>query len=58
MIQSDQMSPSPLTRTIVRISLLVLVLSSLTTADQQRFLDQPWDVTVVAGDKVREQVNM
>ena len=52
------MSPSPLTRTIVRIFLLVLVLSSPTSAAQQRFLDQPWDVTVVAGDKVREQVNM
>ena len=52
------MSPSPLTRTIVRIFLVVLVLRSPTTAAQQRFLDQPWDVTVVAGDKVRPQVNM
>ena len=33
--------------------LVLLVLSSPSTAAQQRFLDQPWDVTVVAGDKVR-----
>ena len=34
--------------------LVLLVLNSPLTAGQQRFLAQPWDLTVVAGDKVRQ----
>ena len=44
---------SLLTKIIRRIFLVFLVFSPPATTGQQRFLDQPWDVTVVAGDKVR-----
>ena len=47
---------SPLSRIVMRILmmfLVLLVLNSPLTAGQQRFLAQPWDLTVVAGDKVR-----
>ena len=44
---------SPPIKIIRRIFLVFLVLSPPATAGQQRFLEQPWDVTVVAGDKVR-----
>ena len=47
------MGPLSLSRILTMILLLLLVLSSPVTVGQQRFLDQPWDVTVVAGDKVR-----
>ena len=44
---------SPLIMIIRRIFLVFLVFSPPATAGQQRFLEQPWDVTVVAGDKVK-----
>ena len=37
----------------IMMFLLLLVFSPANSAEQQRFLEQPWDVTVVAGDKVR-----
>ena len=36
--------------------LLLLVFSPASTGGQQRFLEQPWDLTVVAGDKVSRAV--
>ena len=34
------------------IVMLVMLILSYVSSHQQTFLDQPWDVTVVAGDKV------
>ena len=34
------------------IVMVVTVILSDVSGQQQTFLDQPWDVTVVAGDKV------
>ena len=48
---------SPLSRIVTRMLVMFLVLFlfiSPLTAGQQRFLAQPWDLTVVAGDKVRQ----
>ena len=53
--ESDITRPmSPLT--IIMFLLLLLVFSPASTGGQQRFLEQPWDLTVVAGDKVSRAV--
>ena len=52
--ESDITRPmSPLT---IIMFLLFLVFSPASSAGQQRFLEQPWDLTVVAGDKVSRAV--
>ena len=44
-------SRSPGGRMRVIVMVVTVILSDV-TGQQQTFLDQPWDVTVVAGDKV------
>ena len=39
--------------TLIVTTVVTVLLISTSMAVQQTFLDEPWDVTVVAGDKVR-----
>ena len=46
-------SSSPAQRmTLIVMVVIVTVRSAALTGETQTFIDQPWDVTVVAGDKV------